>query len=99
MKTDKCKKLIEDEFNKLVYNKTISDFRLDFDNDIDENGNLTVDVQIRLKSPVRYYTIKESDFPEMTHNEFIGLINKIKEEINNSIQNELEKDYEKEETI
>lgn len=37
---EKYKKLFEDEFNKLVYNKTISDFKLDFDNDVDENGNL-----------------------------------------------------------
>lgn len=99
MEIEKCKRLIEEEFNKMVCNKTISDFRLDFDKDADENGILTIDAQIRLKEPVRYYTIKESDFPKMTHEEFIELCNKIKEEINNDIQNELEKDYEKEETI
>lgn len=82
---DKCKRLVEDEFNKLVCNKTISDFKLDFDNDIDENGVLTVDAQIRLNSPVRYYSIKESDFPEMTHEEFIEMCNRFKMEI--------EKDY------
>ena len=88
---DKYKRLVEDEFNKFVCNKTISDFKLDFDNDVDENGMLTVDAQIRLNSPVRYYTIKESDFPEMTHEEFIKMCNDIKMEI--------EKDYEKKETI
>jgi len=91
---DRYKRIIEDEFNKFVCNKTISDFKLDFDNDVDENGILKVDAQIRLSSPVRYFTIKESDFPEMTHEEFIELCNKIKEEINNDIQNELEKDSE-----
>ena len=96
---DKYKRLYEYEFNKLVCNKTISDFKLDFDNDVDENGVLTVDAQIRLTSPIRYYSINKSDFPEMTHEEFIELCNKIKEEINNDIQNELEKDYEKDETI
>jgi len=106
MEIERYKRLIEKEFNKMVCNKTISNFRLDFDKDVDENGILTVDAQVRLKEPVRYYTIKESDFPELTHEEFIELCdkiielcNKIKEEINNDIQNELEKDYEKEETI
>lgn len=94
MEIDECKKRIEDEFNRLVCNRTISDFKLDFDNDVDENGVLTVDAQIRLNSPIRYYTIKESDFPEMTHEEFIEMCNKIKKEINNDIQNELEKDSE-----
>lgn len=88
---DTHKRQIEEEFNKLVCNKTISDFKLDFDNGIDENGTLTVDAQIRLNSPVRYWTIKESDFPEMTREEFIEMCNKIKMEI--------EKDNEKEETI
>ena len=88
---EKYKRIIEDDFNKLVCNKTISDFKLDFDNDVDENGVLTVDAQIRLKSPVRYYTINEFDFPEMTHEEFIEMCNKIKMEI--------EKDYEEKETI
>lgn len=88
---DKCKRLVEDEFNKLVCNKTISDFKLDFDNDIDENGVLTVDAQIRLNSPIRHYSINKSDFPEMTHDEFVEMCNKIIMEI--------EKDYEKEETI
>ena len=88
---DKYKQLYENEFNKLVCNKTISDFKLDFDNDVDENGNLNADAQLRLNSPVRYYTIKESDFPEMTHEEFVEMCNKIKMEI--------EKDYEKAETI
>lgn len=91
METDKCKKLIEDEFNKLVCNRTISDFKLDFDNDVDENGILTVNAQIRLNAPVRYCTIKESDFPEMTHEEFIEMCNEIKMEI--------EKDCEKKETM
>lgn len=88
---DKYKRLVEDEFNKFVCNKTISDFKLDFDNDVDKNGILTVDAQIRLNSPIRYHTIKESDFPEMTHEEFIKMCNDIKMEI--------EKDYEKKETI
>ena len=88
---DKYKQLYENEFNKLVCNKTISDFKLDFDNDVDENGNLNVDAQLRLNSPVRYWAIKESDFPEMTHEEFVEMYNKIKMEI--------EKDYEKKETI
>ena len=90
MEIERCKRLIEEEFNKLVCNKTISDFRLDFDN-VDENGNLNVDAQLRLNSPVRYWAIKESDFPEMTHEEFVEMCNKIKMEI--------EKDYEKKETI
>lgn len=85
MEIDKYKKLIEDEFNKLVCNKTISDFKLDFDNDVDENGVLTVDAQIRLNSPVRYYTINKSDFPELSQDEFIEMCNEIKMEI--------EKDY------
>jgi hypothetical protein len=84
---DECKKLIEDEFNKLVCNKTISDFKLDFDNDVDENGILTVGAQIRLKEPVRYYTIKKSDFPGMTNEEFTGMCNEIKTEIENQIAN------------
>jgi len=91
MEIDECKKRIEDEFNKLVCNKTISDFKLDFDNDVDENGVLTVDAQIRLNAPVRYYTINKSDFPELSQDEFIEMCNKIKMEI--------EKDYEKEETM
>lgn len=91
MKIDECKKLIEYEFNKLVCNKTISDFKLDFDNDVDENGNLTADAQIRLNAPVRYYTINKSDFPELSQDEFIEMCNEIKIKI--------EKDYEKEETI
>ena len=62
MKIDEYKKRIEVEFNNLVCNKTISNFKLDFDNDVDENGVLTVDAQIRLNSPVRYYTINKSDF-------------------------------------
>lgn len=78
---DVYKRQIEDEFNKLVCNKTISDFKLDFDNDVDENGILTVDAQIRLNAPVRYCTIKESDFPEMTHEEFVEMCNEIKSEI------------------
>ena len=91
MKIDECKKLIEDEFNKFVCNKTISDFKLDFDNDVDENGNLNVDAQVRLNSPVRYYSINKSDFPELSKDEFVEMCNKIKMEI--------EKNYEKEETI
>lgn len=78
---DVYKKLIEDEFNELVCNKTISDFSLKFDNDVDENGILTVDAQIRLNAPVRYYTIKESDFPELTHEQFIEMCKEIKSEI------------------
>lgn len=88
---DKYKRLCEDEFNKLVCNKTISDFKLDFDNDVDENGMLTADAQIRLNSPVRCYSINKSDFPEMTYEEFT--------EMRNKIVMEIEKDYEKEETI
>ena len=88
---DKYKRLYEYEFNKLVCNKTISDFKLDFDNDVDENGVLTVDAQIRLNSTVRYYSINKCDFPEMTYEEFTEMCNKIKMEI--------EKDYEKDETI
>ena len=78
---EKCKKLFEDEFNKLVRNRIISDFKLDFDNDVDENGVLTVNAQIRLNAPVRYCTIKESDFPEITHEEFVEMLNEIKSEI------------------
>ena len=78
---EKCKKLFEDEFNKLVRNRIISDFKLDFDNDVDENGVLTVNAQIRLNAPVRYCTIKESDFPEITHEEFVEMCNEIKSEI------------------
>jgi len=85
---DAYKRIIEDEFNKFVCNKTISNFKLDFDNDVDENGMLTADAQIRLNSPIRYYTINESDFPGMTHEEFIEMCNRIKSEI--------EKDHEKE---
>ncbi len=96
---EKYKRIFKDEFNKFVCNKTISDFKLNFDNDVDENGMLTVDVQISLNSPVRHYTINKSDFPEMTHEEFIKMCNDIKDEIINNIQNELEKEYEKEETL
>ena len=78
---DKYKRLYENEFNKLVCNKTISNFKLDFDNDVDENGVLTVDAQIRLNSPVRYYTINKSDFPELSQDEFNEMCSKIKMEI------------------
>lgn len=78
---EKYKRIFEDELNKFVCNKTISDFKLDFDKDVDENGMLTVNVQISLNSPVRYYTIKESDFPELSQNEFIEMCNDIKMEI------------------
>ena len=81
MKIDEYKKRIEDEFNKLVCNKTISNFKLDFDNDVDENGVLTVDAQIRLNSPVRYYTINKSDFSELSQDEFNEMCNNIKMEI------------------
>ena len=62
-----------------------------FDKDVDENGTLNVDAQVRLNSPVRYYSINKSDFPELSQDEFVEMCNKIKMEI--------EKDYEKEETI
>jgi len=42
MEIERCKRLIEEEFNKMICNKTLSDFKLDFDNDVDENGNLNV---------------------------------------------------------
>ena len=77
MKIDEYKKRIEDEFNNLVCNKTISNFKLDFDNDVDENGALTVDAQIRLNAPVRYYTINKSDFHELSQDEFNEMCNKI----------------------
>ena len=91
MEIERYKRLIEEEFNKLVCNKTISDFKLDFDNDVDENGILTVDAKIRLNSPVRYFTINKSDFPELSQDEFVEMCNEIKMEI--------EKDYEKKETM
>lgn len=91
MEIERYKRLIEEEFNKLVCNKTINDFKLNFDNDVDENGILTVDAKIRLNSPVRYYTLNKSDFPELSQDEFVEMCNEIKMEI--------EKDYEKEETI
>ena len=81
MKIDEYKKRIEDEFNNLICNKTINNFKLDFDNDVDENGMLTVAAQIRLNSPVRYYTINKSDFPELSQDEFNEMCNDIKMEI------------------
>ena len=91
MEIERCKRLIEEEFNKMICNKTISDFRLDFGNGVDENGNLTVNAQIKLNPPVRYYSINKSDFPELSQDEFIEMCNEIKIKI--------EKDYEKEEAI
>ena len=81
MKIDEYKKRIEDEFNNLICNKTINNFKLDFDNDVDENGMLTVDAQIRLNPPVRYYTINKSDFPELSQDEFNEMCDDIKMEI------------------
>lgn len=78
---EKCKRLFEDEFNKLVCNKTIRDFRLNFDNDVDENGVLKVNAEVRLNSPLRYYTIKKTDFPEMSCEEFTTMCDEIKNEI------------------
>ena len=81
MKIDEFKKLIEDEFTKLVCNKTISDFKLDFDNDVVENDMLTVDAQVKLNGAIRQYTINKSDFPELSQDEFVEICSEIKMEI------------------
>lgn len=78
---EKYKIFFEDEFNKLVCNKTIRDFSLYFDNDVDENGILKIDAKVILNSPIRYYTINKTDFPEMTREEFIAMCDEIKKEI------------------
>lgn len=78
MKIDEFKKLIENEFTKLVCNKTISDFKLDFDNDVVENDMLMVNVQVKLNESVRQYTINKSDFPELTQDEFVEMCSEIK---------------------
>ena len=81
MKIDEFKKLIEDEFTKLVCNKTISDFKLDFDNDVVENDMLTVDAQVKLNGAIRQYTINKSDFLELSQDEFVEICSEIKMEI------------------
>ena len=86
MKINEFKKLIENEFTKLVCNKTISDFKLDFDNDVVENDMLMVDAQVNLNGIVRQYTINKSDFPELTQDEFAKMCSEIKMEIEKDLK-------------
>ena len=86
MKINEFKKLIENEFTKLVCNKTISDFKLDFDNDVVENDMLTVDAQVKLNGTIRQYTINKSDFPELTQDEFTKMCSEIKMEIEKDLK-------------
>lgn len=51
---DKYKRLLEDGFNKLVSDKSIADFKLDFAEDIDENGTLNVTAHVKLIPPITY---------------------------------------------
>ena len=85
---DTYKRIIEKDFNKLICDVKISDFSLDFDNDVDENGILTVDAQVSLNSPVRDYSINKSDFPELSNEEFVEMCNEIKSEITKGLGNE-----------
>ena len=85
---DAYKRRIEEIFNKLVCDSTLLDFKLNFDKGVDENGILTVDAQVSLNSPVRYYSINKSDFPELSNEEFVEMCNEIKTEITKGPENE-----------
>ena len=85
---DTYKRRIEEGFNKLVCDGTISDFSLDFDNDVDETGVFVVNAQLKMNSSVRYLEIKHTDFPELTQDEVIEMFDEIKTEITNSLENE-----------
>ncbi len=87
---DRYKRLVKDKFNKLVSDRSIADFKLDFADDVDENGTLNITAHVKLIPLLTYtcFTIKKSDFPEISHEKFVNLCDEIKYEIKRGLAEE-----------